>query len=89
MTQTFDTLGAARDLEAAGLKREVAEAVAGAIRTAHGDYATKADLIELETRLETRLEAMEARFQAMLWRALPLHAFAIVGTIITLEKLIP
>ena len=39
MTATFDTLAAARDLAAAGLKREAAEAVAPAIREGQGEPA--------------------------------------------------
>ena len=48
---TFDTLSAARDLEAAGFDRTQAEALAAAIRNGQGDLSTKADLTELEARL--------------------------------------
>lgn len=37
--RAFDTLTTARDLEAAGLKGETAEAVARVIRATHGEYA--------------------------------------------------
>ena len=47
----FDTLSAARDLEAAGFDRTQAEALAAAIRNGQGDLSTKADLAELEARL--------------------------------------
>ena len=59
----FDTLGAARELEAAGIERRQAEAIAeaiagaiaGAIRNGEGDLVTKdhfdARLAELESRL--------------------------------------
>ncbi len=54
-TNTFDTLAAARDLEAAGVERVQAEAHAAAIRTAvestRSDLATQADLAALEVRL--------------------------------------
>ena len=40
---TFDTLTAARDLEAAGVERSQAEAIAKAIRDGQGEFATKAD----------------------------------------------
>ena len=40
----FDTLQAARDIEAAGLARPQAEAIAAAIRNGQGDLATRADL---------------------------------------------
>ena len=48
---TFDTLSAARDLEAAGFDRTQAEALAAATRNGQGDLSTKADLTELEARL--------------------------------------
>lgn len=44
---TFDTLAAARDLEAAGVERSQAEAIAKAIRDGQGDLATKADIAAL------------------------------------------
>ena len=60
----FDTLTAARDLEAAGIERRQAEAIAGTVRTAAAAdreaLATKADLAELRAdlaELETRLTA--------------------------------
>ena len=40
----FDTLSAARDLEAAGLDKRQAEAIVGAIRSGQGDLATKSDI---------------------------------------------
>ena len=52
---TFDTLTAARDLEAAGVERRQAEAIAGAVHQAAGadraDLATKADLAEVRAEL--------------------------------------
>ena len=52
---TFDTLTAARDLEAAGVERRQAEAIASAIRNGQGDLATKADLEAGLATLESRL----------------------------------
>jgi len=43
-TGAFDTLAAARDLEAAEFSREQAEAIARTIRSGQGDLATKADV---------------------------------------------
>lgn len=40
----FDTLAAVRAIEAAGLDRHQAEAIADAIRAAQGDLATRQDL---------------------------------------------
>ena len=55
---TFDTLSAARELEAAGIERHQAEAIAGAIHNGQGDLVTKdhldAKLAELEARLIER-----------------------------------
>ena len=56
---TFDTLSASRALEAAGIERRQAEAIAGTVRQATAAdreaLATKADLAELETRLSNTL----------------------------------
>ena len=52
---TFDTLGAARELEAAGIERRQAEAIAGAIRNGEGDLVTKDHLDARLAGLENRL----------------------------------
>ena len=65
----FDTLTAARDLEAAGIERRQAEAIAGTVRTAAAErdaLATKADLAELradmaEHRADTKADLAELR----------------------------
>ena len=44
MSGTFDTLTAARVLEAAGMDRKQAEAVVGAIGKSQGERATRDDL---------------------------------------------
>ena len=51
----FDTLSAARELEAAGVERSQAEAIAKAIRDGQGELVTKADLAALEARIDKRL----------------------------------
>ena len=53
MSAAFDTLAAARDLEAAGMDRPQAEAVAAAIRTGQGELATRADLDGVAGRIGT------------------------------------
>ena len=50
---TFDTLSAARELEAAGVERSQAEAIAKVVRDGQGELATKADIARLESRLGT------------------------------------
>ena len=60
---TFNALAAARDLKAAGIEAEHAEAIAEGMREAaaaaagadRAELATKADLAELETRLMSTL----------------------------------
>ena len=66
MSGTFDTLTAARELEAAGMDRKQAEAVAGAIRKGQGQLVTIADLSAVETRLTAKLETLETRLTAKL-----------------------
>lgn len=55
MTVAFDTLYAARRLEAAGLDRDHAEAVVDEIRQGQGALVTTPDLSVLLSALETRL----------------------------------
>ena len=81
----FDTLAAARDLEAAGMERRQAEAVTG-----HGELATKADIKDFATKadlahLEGRLAAAMARQEARLYLALVGVVFAILAA----DRLLP
>ena len=81
----FDTLAATRDLEAAGMERRQAEAVAEvtaqAAVTGHGELATKADLA---TGLAD-LKAAMARQEARLYPALVGVVFAILAA----DRLLP
>ena len=70
---TFDTLTAARDLEAAGVERIQAEAIAKAIRDGQGDLATKADIDRLDSRLNT------LQWVVGIQSAITLATFAIVA----------
>ena len=58
-TAAFDTLTTARELEAAGVERRKAEAIAEGMRRAvsadRDALATKTDLVALEARLTWRL----------------------------------
>ena len=70
----FDTLRAARDLEAAGFERRQAEAIATAINHSDEHTATKADIKALnadvkalEARVDAKLEALEGRIYRALW----------------------
>ena len=77
---TFDTLSAARDLEAAGFDRVQAEALAAAIRNGQGDLATKIDIAQLDSRLKQ----LDSRLNMLQWvvgiqSAVMLATFAIVA----------
>ena len=58
---TFDTLTAAHTLEAAGIERGHAEAIAHAIRNGQGDLATKADI----TVMKGEIAAVKADITVM------------------------
>ena len=55
-TAAFDTLQAARAIEAAGLERASAEAIAQAIHQRSMDYATKADIGTLKAEIAAKIE---------------------------------
>lgn len=67
MSTAFDTLAAARDLEAAGMERPHAEAVAGAIRAGQGELATKADMRAEIGLLDHRIESLSGRIGSLQW----------------------
>ena len=51
MSETFDSLAAARQLQAAGMERPHAEAVADVVRDSRDGLATKADIAILSERI--------------------------------------
>ena len=57
----FDTLAATRDLEAAGVERRHAEAVVAVVRASRAGLATKADIDNLEARLNGRFAEQGAQ----------------------------
>lgn len=61
----FDILSTARDLEAAGLERAQAEAIALALGRNRDDAATKADLAPLATKAEFALLATKVELAAL------------------------
>jgi hypothetical protein len=67
-TMSFDTLAAAKRIEAAGLPRATAEALVGEIVAAQTELFTKADGAALEARLEAKIEGSigATRYQLVL-----------------------
>ena len=68
MAAAFDTLTAARRMEEAGMKREQAEAVAEAVRSAAKadleHLATKADLAAVKAEIKADIAALRAELKA-------------------------
>ncbi len=65
----FDTLAAARSLEAAGFGQEQAEAITNAVRDAVTESAaTKADLTEVKTELKAEIAEVRAELKAEIGR---------------------
>ena len=88
MPTAFDTLTATRALEAAGIERVHAEAIADTMRDAAGagseELATKADFAALEDRLEGKL----ATALASLERRILGYGIAIAGLLFAALKLL-
>ena len=82
----FDTFSAARALEAAGVERTQAEAIASAIGQ-NGEHATKADIAMLEGRLESRLASAISGLEARMYRALWIQGGTIVAIVTALKLL--
>lgn len=86
MTSTrFDAVGAARALEAAGVERTQAEAIASAIGNS-SENATKADVSDLRLEISAVRAAISA-LEARMYRALWIQGGAIV-VIVTALKLL-
>jgi len=68
-TVTFDTHKFIKTLEEAGVPEPQAEAFSTAVRESHeaAELATKADLRELELRIDTRFEKVHGEMLLMKW----------------------
>ena len=92
MAAAFDTLAAARTLQAAGMGKGHAEAIAAVARdaadAASDDAATRTDLAGLKSDLKADMAALKAEFKADMdtfaWRMVGLGA-----VIVAAVKLIP
>ena len=65
---TFGALAAARTLLDAGFEGRQAEAIAGVVRDSRAGLATKADLDNLEARMESRIASLETRLTRLIAR---------------------
>ena len=63
MTAPFDTLRAARSLEAAGIESKQAEAIVGAIRASGEASVTKTDLLASTNELRGEMKALAAELR--------------------------
>ncbi len=79
MAAVFDTLSAARELEAAGMERRQAETAAKAAGAERAELVTKADL-------KAELAALEAR---LTWRMIALVLAANAATIAAVGWMLP
>ena len=85
----FDPLSAARALEAAGVERTQAEAIASAIGNS-GENATKADVSDLKLDLSREISAVKTAISALearMYRALWIQGGAIVAIVTALRLL--
>ena len=76
---TFDTLSAARDLQAKGIGAEQAEAIVNAIQQSSGNHVTSGQIDARFSDLRAHIDTEIARLSASLYRALWLQGAAIVG----------
>ena len=77
MAAAFDTLSAAKELEAAGFEQTQAEAVAKIVRAGQGDLATQDDITVVRTEVgavrtevdavRTEVSAVRTELGAMKW----------------------
>ena len=70
MAAAFDTLSAAKELQAAGFEQAQAEAVAQIVRAGQGDLATKHDLAGVHTQMGAmgkEIGALRAELGAIKW----------------------
>ena len=87
-TTTFDTLGAFKDLQNAGMEAAHAEAVAMVIQKGQGDLATKSDLAVVRADLETVRAELKYDINWLKW-VIGFHvAITIAGFAVILALLI-
>jgi len=81
---TFDTLKFVQTLEDAGVDRQQASAFAVAVRDSHetAELATKADLREMEVRMDVKMEVLRSELRGDM-KALELRMTIKLGSLFT------
>jgi len=78
-TGTFDTLTAARELEAVGVERPQAEAIAKTVRNGQGELATKADIAAVKSDIgAVKSDVATLKWIVSIQGAISLATFAVV-----------
>lgn len=84
----FDTLGAAETMTDAGIEEPHAKAIVGVVRDGRAGLATKADLDNLEARMESRIASLEMRLIARMDGGLVVLGTAIGALIVAAVTII-
>ncbi len=88
----FDTHGAVKRLERAGFRSEQAEALTETLRllgdSQRSDLATKADLLEMEGRLNQSVHDLQSRMTRAMFSALLAVVALTTGLTVALIKLL-
>ena len=87
-TLTLDTHALVKELKAAGFDDRQAEAVTRVFATTRDafDLATKADLREVELRLETKIETAKAEIIKWMFGTIGFQTLVILGAAIALAR---
>ena len=80
----FDTLSVAENLQDAGIERKHAEAIAKAVKAGQGDLATKSDIDQLRTEMNSNDQRLEDKINNLRWTVI-----VVAGLVVALVKLIP
>ena len=86
---SVDTLSISKELKAVKLPAAQAEAIAAAIGySVHENIATKADLLQLRTELDGKMDSLEARLEGKLESLKSTMMLWFIGTNLTLAAII-
>ena len=81
---TFDTLSAAKSLQAVGIDAAQAEAIALVIKDGHGEWATKSGIQLLGTEIRSEIKRLGDKINNLRWTVI-----IAVGIAVALIKILP